>query len=804
MSDEIQPSHPESQPDEPTVLDLFKSIFKDWKSFSNFLGTLFNEARREQFNRDLSEEREIIVEPEPEPFTFNRPVSSQFPWRALLGLGFALFGQRMLEPPGRNAMLGIAFYALAISLVLWGVFSKEIYLSPIRPRLKRIDPLRINLAPLLFSMIMFVFAFAKLTNNQFTTTNITLWIMAIFSLIWSFWIYPASIYEDLESTPDRKKAWARTLRSWLLLVLATINALFLALEGPLFKNNERFWALSLSILVITAWVIETRAIFRLRNWFMERRNKISISPWSFFVFLSIVLVIFFRVYHIGEVPLEPFSDHAEKILDVYDVTQGQTRIFFPRNTGREGFQMYWTVLMDWIFGTGLSFLSLKIGTVLIGLLTLPYMYLLGKEIGGKRVGLFALLLTGIGYWPNVISRVGLRFPLYPAFAAPVLYYLIQGLRKNSRNDFILSGLFLGIGLHGYSPIRIVPLVVIIAIGLYLVHAQSRGNRREAILWLVILGLTSLFVFTPLLRYWIDNPSDFSYRALSRLGGVERDLAKPAIQVFFSNLWDGLRMFNWDDGEIWVHSVTHRPALGVVSGALFLIGVVLMLVRYLRRRHWLDLFLLLSIPLLALPSILSLAYPGENPALNRAGGAYIPAFLLAALALDSLVSALVDTMERDSGRRKIGIALAWGLTLVLFFWSGAQNYDLVFNQYAKQFENGAWNSSEMGAVIKAFGEKYGTTDTVWIVPFPYWVDTRLPGVWAGVPNRDFAVWQENLADTLPLAGPKLFIVKANINNPDTNDQATLDILQQLYPQGNLEIHHSKVVGHEFWVYSVPAQ
>ena len=80
------------------------------------------------------------------------------------------------------------------------------------------------------------------------------------------------------------------------------------------------------------------------------------------------------------------------------------------------------------------------------------------------------------------------------------------------------------------------------------------------------------------------------------------------------------MFNWDDGEIWVHSVIHRPALDVVSGALFLIGVVLLSIRYIRKRRWLDLFLILSIPLLTMPSILSLAFPGENPALNRAGGA----------------------------------------------------------------------------------------------------------------------------------------------------------------------------------------
>ncbi len=276
------------------------------------------------------------------------------------------------------------------------------------------------------------------------------------------------------------------------------------------------------------------------------------------------------------------------------------------------------------------------------------MYLLGKEIGGKRVGLFALFFAGIGYWPNVISRVGLRFPLYPLFVAPTLYYLLRGLRTRNRNDFILSGLFLGLGLHGYSPIRMMPIVVVIAIGLYLVHAQSKGVRRDAILWLVILGLASLVVFTPLLRYTLDNPKSFSYRAFSRVGSIEQPLPAPVHEIFFSNLWRGLGMFNWDDGEIWVHSVTHRPALDVVSAALFLIGVVLLLIRYIRKRHWLDLFLLLSIPLLTMPSILSLAFPGENPALNRAGGAYVTAFVIVGLALDGLLTGWVR--EGANGNR----------------------------------------------------------------------------------------------------------------------------------------------------------
>jgi hypothetical protein len=294
---------------------------------------------------------------------------------------------------------------------------------------------------------------------------------------------------------------------------------------------------------------------------------------------------------------------------------------------------------------------------------------------------------------------------------------------------------------------------------------------------------------------VDHPAEFGFRAASCLSGLESPITEPVWQVFLYNVWNALRMFNFDDGEIWVHSVPGRPALDVVTAALFVIGVVLVLVRYYRNRHWLDLFLLLSIPLLLLPSILSLAYPGENPALNRAGGAYIPAFLLAALALDGLVSAI--------GFEKRRALVAWVVVGTLLLVSARQNYDLVFRQYANSFLGGAWNSSDMGKVIKEFEQTHGpqSVDNVWIVPFPHWVDTRLPAVWAGIPNRDMAMWRENLPTTLELSGPRMFLVKAHVDDPSGNDEETLDVLESLYPQGRLRLFDSDVPGHDFWIFTV---
>jgi uncharacterized membrane protein len=108
--------------------------------------------------------------------------------------------------------------------------------------------------------------------------------------------------------------------------------------------------------------------------------------------------------------------------------------------------MYLTAAVALIFGTGLSFISLKIGTALAGLVTLPFIYLLGKEVANRRVGLLAMAFAGVAYWPNVISRVALRFALYPLFVAPTLFFLVRGIRRQNSNDFIWAGFALGLAL----------------------------------------------------------------------------------------------------------------------------------------------------------------------------------------------------------------------------------------------------------------------------------------------------------------------------------------------------------------------
>jgi hypothetical protein len=302
-------------------------------------------------------------------------------------------------------------------------------------------------------------------------------------------------------------------------------------------------------------------------------TPITIRIGVFFFLLLIVIGItaYFRLNNLAGLPREMFSDHAEKLYDVNDLLHGQYKVFFDRNTGREMFQFYWTAVMTLVFNTGITFMSLKIGTVITGLVTLYYIYRLGDEVGGKWVALYALFFAAIAYWPNIMSRIGLRFPLYPFCVAPVLFYLLRGLRREQRNDFVWAGLWLGIGLHGYTASRLVPLAVLVAFGLFLLHKQARGKRLEALVWLGILALIAFVVVLPLFRYTLDHPDLVNYRTLTRMGTAEQPLPGPAGEIFIKNMWNALTMFFWNNGDVWVHSIPGRPALAVVDAALFFVA-----------------------------------------------------------------------------------------------------------------------------------------------------------------------------------------------------------------------------------------
>ena len=602
-------------------------------------------------------------------------------------------------------------------------------------------------------------------------------------------------------------SWRPMIYSLTWRTILAINALILAawsyirFSGNKLDNGLWPWLGSLALFFIVFAQVpgcnwnEFRQA--LAGWWQELDKRLLLI-------LAVIMLLgtFFRVYRLQELPLEMTSDHAEKILDVQDVLDGSRPIFFRRNTGRELFQFYLTAGIIHLTGLPNNHLTLKVGTAIFGLVALPFTFLLGRFLYGQLVGIWATFFIAISHWHVAITRVGLRFPFTAAFATPVLFFLLRALRDNKRNDWLLAGFFLGAGLHTYTAMRIVPILCAVLIYFKLLIDGIKKFKNQPIegidswtgeFWkngLLMLSLT-LLLLTPLLRFMVDNPQSVWIRSLSRVQPDSPSMLSELTVQFLLNIKNALLMFNLQGDVVPVNTIPGEPVLGLVSGALFLLGMAYLFWRLVREKDHRSLILLTSLFILLLPSILSLAFPGENPSVVRTGGAIPVVMIIAAISLSSMI------LRLQSINYRLGTLAAVGGTLLLISMATIDNYDWYFQDYDTQYKNSIANATELGAVLKAFEEEGADITNAYHIPYPHWIDTRNIGINAGHVRWNNALTDpQAIYDHASLPRPRLYLL-----HPD--DGENLRNLQHLFPDGSVERYNSPRIGKDFIIFYVPA-
>ena len=498
---------------------------------------------------------------------------------------------------------------------------------------------------------------------------------------------------------------------------------------------------------------------------------------------------FFRFYRLNEVPVEFGSDQIEKLLDVYDVLSGQRPLFFPRNTGREALQFYWTAFLIRFTPLELSFTALKVGTGIFSVWTLIWVYLLGQELYGREVGLLAALFVAMSHWHIAITRIGLRFVFTAAFFTPTLYFLIRAFRHNRRNDWLAAGAFLGIGLHTYIPMRMVPLLLLVltAVKLIFDYGQKRWPQKTVpftesnsfslpFWWNACLGgVTSFIFFLPLLRYMVDFPDMFWFRASSRLtNGQDINYW----QIFWENTKQAWLMFNYRGDSVYANNLPHSPMLDEITAAFFLLGLVYLLWQLVRYRDRRSLYVLLSIAIMLLPSILSFIFTGENPSAVRTGGA-IPAVMITAV----LPLYAVWSYAQSGEISRAGQVLVTAVLTIFIAAALVVNYNWYFIQYDQNYRQTALNHSELAQAAHAFIQHGGQLENVFHIAYPYWTDTRAIGILNGQPYWSQAIHDpEQLARLVNPDLPQLFLL-------NLEDEASRHILTTALPSGELSRYYS---------------
>ena len=286
-----------------------------------------------------------------------------------MALLLALIGQRFFEPGVGQPRLGIGFYLVAGGLIILALVKHEWVIRPLRASSSEKMGTSFRRTPLFILVPLIVVTFFSFSGNRFSALSLVLWAATFVTALAVFWQRGGQAI-DLQSTKTR--------------------------VGKFLRGGQ----------------------FGLRlNW------------WNLLVLVVFIISAWFHLSQLGSVPLEMTSDHAEKILDVNDVLNGNYSIFFPRNSGREPLQFYLTAALVKLFGLQLGFTTLKLGMALAFLVSLYYVYRLGEEVGTRWTGLLTMLLVGFASWTNILARSGMRLVLTPVFVAPVLFYLLRGLRQ---------------------------------------------------------------------------------------------------------------------------------------------------------------------------------------------------------------------------------------------------------------------------------------------------------------------------------------------------------------------------------------
>lgn len=523
-----------------------------------------------------------------------------------------------------------------------------------------------------------------------------------------------------------------------------------------------------------------------RGW-LTRERALTVA--ALLVILALGAV--FRFAALADNPRDMNSDQAEKLLDVGDVLAGTSYIFFERNTGREPWQFYWTAGLIRLFDLQPDFMALKLGTALIGWLMLPAVFLLGREVMGTRAGLLAALFAAVASWGVITARFGLRYPLAPCATAWTLFLLVRGLRRDSRNSLLLAGIWIGVGLQGYTAYRFM-LVVVPAIGaawlVWLLAQRRHGQSRRALVGGLLAAALALLVMLPLVRYGIDRPEQLLYRAATRLTGAEQAIQGEPAAIFVDNLKNVLLMFNHTRDSVWVANLPDRPALDAILGALLVVGAAACVGLSLRTGNpWPALTLGAGV-LMLIPSALSIAFPGENPSVVRTGGA-LPALMVVCAAAPAIALELL----RGAGRPRVYAGALAG-TLALGLLVGALNWRRVFVDYPAQYCPRAQNASDIASELLAWEAAGGDRGAAWIVGYPHWVDSRAVGVWIGEITFPNTVMGPEAAAAVELGGrPGWFVLSRD-------DLPTLAALWARYPGGRERIvEGSRCAGREFIVF-----
>ncbi|MFN8533897.1 MAG: glycosyltransferase family 39 protein [Dehalococcoidia bacterium] len=360
------------------------------------------------------------------------------------------------------------------------------------------------------------------------------------------------------------------------------------------------------------------------------------------------------------------NDVAFDAVDGLKILDGDLRVWFPGNFGREPIEMYLLAASSALFGR--NPLAIRFPTAAAGILAVAAAVPLALRLFRSRpdarlIALLGAAVMAVNFWHVFWSRIGFRSNLLPLVLIVAVWWLARAYDGDQRG-WPAAGAAFGAAFYTYTAARLLPLlpVLIVATDALFDRASLRSWLAN---WLRLAAVAAL-VILPLGAYFALNPDELLSRVgqLLPIDGADT-LPAPADPPDRAIL-GSLAMFTGDGGGNWVLSLPGRGVFDQAIVPFFIAGVVLALARFRNRA---ERWLLLWLGVMLLPAIV--AREG-HPNYGRAIGALPPAMLLTAFGLTEAVE--------FARRRGLAAPLVAAAATILLLISGvitARDYFLVW-------------------------------------------------------------------------------------------------------------------------------
>lgn len=398
--------------------------------------------------------------------------------------------------------------------------------------------------------------------------------------------------------------------------------------------------------------------------------------------LFILLGALLRVYGFPHTPAGLNQDEVSSTYEAFALLHEQTDRWgfrFPSyfrawGTGQNVLLSYLNIPVVAVFG--LEAFSVRFLALAIGILSLPLVYVVVKELCDRRVALFALFLTAFQPWHFMISRWSLESNFLPPLLLLFVYFLN---RASCDRRWIVWSLLPGaLAFYAYGT-AVIPLPLLL-LGFFVIRFEN--IRVELRLWCLALLLFVVSSF-PFILYFLKNhifKSNFEFEQI--LPFTSPLLPQTRFDELKLNLMDALRyntqnflLRGMEDGLPWNHLPGFKP-LSLFLAPFVLLGFATLVrsaIEDFKKSNLVLVWFFACLPAFFLYAL----------NINRINTVYFPLIVFASVGLSRLWELQISA--RPIGRwSMLVITLCITIQATLFFRSYFGNYD---NQIRYHFRDG---------------------------------------------------------------------------------------------------------------------